>query len=92
MSNIDKLRIQNDTFRRNLSNGYISMSKRVQMFPPKIKLSILRKILKYNKFDDINWPLNTHDFGFIEAYNKQILFQIVRISKDKNILYIDEVY
>lgn len=71
----DKIAALNDAQRRML-NGVVSWTAGVEALPYEQQAELLRRMIRFNSFDEDNDPYGEHDFGVIEMDGERYFFKI----------------
>ncbi|MCI5544013.1 MAG: DUF3768 domain-containing protein [Azospirillum sp.] len=86
MSNISEIAIQNDNFRKHLSQGTLVLTQGIRSNTPEDIKEIITKVRNFDTFDENNDPYNEHDFGAFDYKGKRIFWKID--NYDREFLYL----
>lgn len=76
MSNISEIALQNDNFRKNLSQGTLVLTQGIRSNTKEDLKEIITKVRTFDTFDENNDPYNEHDFGAFDYKGKRIFWKI----------------
>ena len=76
MSNISEIALQNDNFRKHLSQGTLVLTQGIRSNTPEDLKEIITKVRTFDNFDENNDPYNEHDFGAFDYKGKRIFWKI----------------
>ncbi len=76
MSNISEIALQNDNFRKHLSQGTLVLTQGIRSNTPDDLKEIITKVRTFDNFDENNDPYNEHDFGAFDYKGKRIFWKI----------------
>ena len=76
MSNISEIALQNDNFRKHLSQGTLVLTQGIRSNTPEDLEAIITKLRTFDSFDENNDPYNEHDFGAFDYKGKKIFWKI----------------
>lgn len=62
MSNTNEIALQNDNFRKHLSQGTLVLTQGIRSNTPEDIKEIITKVRNFDTFDENNDPYNEHDF------------------------------
>ena len=81
MPNINEIALQNDNFRKHLSQGTLVLTQGIRSNTPDAIKEIITKVRTFDNFDENNDPYNEHEtpLSFARVYPKQRL--VVRVSR-----------
>ena len=82
----NNIAIQNDNFRRNLSQGTLVLTQGIRSNAPEDIREIITKVRTFDTFDENNDPYNEHDFGAFDYKGKRIFWKID--NYDRKFLYL----
>ena len=86
MSNISEIALQNDNFRKHLSQGTLVLTQGIRSNTPEDIKEIITKVRNFDTFDENNDPYNEHDFGAFDYKGKRIFWKID--NYDREFLYL----
>lgn len=86
MSNISEIALQNDNFRKHLSQGTLVLTQGIRSNTPEDLKEIITKVRTFDNFDENNDPYNEHDFGAFDYKGKRIFWKID--NYDQKFLYL----
>ena len=86
MPNTNEIALQNDNFRKHLSQGTLVLTQGIRSNTPEDIKEIITKVCNFDTFDENNDPYGEHDFGMFYHKCKQILWKID--NYDKKFLYL----
>lgn len=76
MSNISEIALQNDNFRKHLSQGTLVLTQGIRSNTKEDLKEIITKVRTFDTFDENNDPYNEHDFGAFDYKGKRIFWKI----------------
>ena len=76
MSNTNEIALQNDNFRKHLSQGTLVLTQGIRSKNPEDIKEIITKVRNLDTFDENNDPYNEHDFGAFDYKGKRIFWKI----------------
>lgn len=76
MSNISEIALQNDNFRKHLSQGTLVLTQGIRSNTKEDLEAIITKVRTFDNFDENNDPHNEHDFGAFDYKGKRIFWKI----------------
>ena len=76
MSNISEIALQNDNFRKHLSQGTLVLTQGIRSNTKEDLEAIITKVRTFDTFDENNDPYNEHDFGAFDYKGKRIFWKI----------------
>lgn len=76
MSNISEIALQNDNFRKHLSQGTLVLTQGIRSNTKEDLEAIITKVRTFDNFDENNDPYNEHDFGAFDYKGKRIFWKI----------------
>ena len=76
MSNISEIALQNDNFRKHLSQGTLVLTQGIRSNTKEDLEAIITKVRNFDTFDENNDPYNEHDFGAFDYKGKRIFWKI----------------
>ena len=76
MSNISEIALQNDNFRKNLSQGTLVLTQGIRSNTPEDIKEIITKVRTFDTFDENNDPYGERDFGAFDYKGKKIFWKI----------------
>ena len=88
MPNTNEIALQNDNFRKHLSQGTLVLTQGIRSNTPEDLEAIITKVRTFDSFDENNDPYNEHDFGSFDYNGEMIYFKIDYY--DKNYQYLSE--
>ena len=88
MSNISEIALQNDNFRKHLSQGTLVLTQGIRSNTKEDLEAIITKVRTFDSFDENNDPYNEHDFGSFDYKGEKIFWKIDYY--DKNYQYLSE--
>ena len=86
MSNISEIALQNDNFRKHLSQGTLVLTQGIRSNTKEDLEAIITKVRTFDNFDENNDPYNEHDFGAFDYKGKRIFWKID--NYDQKFLYL----
>ena len=76
MPNTNEIALQNDNFRKNLSQGTLVFTQGIRLNTPEDLKEIITKVRNFDTFDENNDPYNEHDFGAFDYKGRRIFWKI----------------
>ena len=76
MSNISEIALQNDNFRKHLSQGTLVLTQGIRSNTKEDLGAIITRVRTFDSFDENNDPYNEHDFGAFDYKGKRIFWKI----------------
>ena len=76
MSNISEIALQNDNFRKHLSQGTLVLSQGIRSNTKEDLEAIITKVRTFDTFDENNDPYGERDFGAFDYKGKRIFWKI----------------
>ena len=76
MPNINEIALQNDNFRKHLSQGTLVLTQGIRSNTPEDLKEIITKVRTFDTFDNDNDPYHEHDFGAFDYKGKRIFWKI----------------
>ena len=76
MSNISEIALQNDNFRKHLSQGTLVLTQGIRSNTPEDLKEIITKVRTFDTFDENNDPYGERDFGAFDYKGKRIFWKI----------------
>ena len=76
MHNTTEIALQNDNFRKHLSQGTLVLTQGIRSNTPDDLKEIITKVRTFDNFDENNDPYNEHDFGAFDYKGKRIFWKI----------------
>ena len=76
MTNTNEIALQNDNFRKHLSQGTLVLTQGIRSNTPEDLKEIITKVRTFDTFDENNDPYNEHDFGAFDYKGKRIFWKI----------------
>ena len=76
MPNTNEIALQNDNFRKHLSQGTLVLTQGIRSNTPEDIKEIITKVRTFDTFDENNDPYNEHDFGAFDYKRKKIFWKI----------------
>ena len=86
MSNISEIALQNDNFRKHLSQGTLVLTQGIRSNTKEDLKEIITKVRTFDTFDENNDPYGERDFGAFDYKGKRIFWKID--NYDKEFLYL----
>jgi hypothetical protein len=76
VSNVERIRALNDTFRRTFIGGMVMITAGVEAMPLDQRRSLLAKIRAFDAFSEDNDPHREHDFGAVDEGGVRCFWKI----------------
>ena len=76
MSNISEIALQNDNFRKHLSQGTLVLTQGIRSSTKEDLEAIITKVRTFDTFDENNDPYGERDFGAFDYKGKKIFWKI----------------
>ena len=76
MPNINEIALQNDYFRKHLSQGTLILTQGIRSNTKEDLEAIITKVRTFDNFDENNDPYNEHDFGAFDYKGRRIFWKI----------------
>ena len=76
MSNISEIALQNDNFRKHLSQGTLVLTQGIRSNTKEDLKEIITKVRTFDTFDENNDPYGERDFGAFDYKGKKIFWKI----------------
>ena len=76
MSNISEIALQNDNFRKHLSQGTLVLTQGIRSNTSEDIKEIITKVRTFDTFDENNDPYGERDFGAFDYKGKRIFWKI----------------
>ena len=76
MSNISEIALQNDNFRKHLSQGTLVLTQGIRSNTKEDLEAIITKVRNFDTFDENNDPYGERDFGAFDYKGKKIFWKI----------------
>ena len=76
MSNISEIALQNDNFRKHLSQGTLVLTQGIRSNTAEDLKEIITKVRTFDTFDENNDPYGERDFGAFDYKGKRIFWKI----------------
>ncbi len=76
MSNISEIALQNDNFRKHLSQGTLVLTQGIRSNTKEDLEAIITKVRTFDTFDENNDPYGERDFGAFDYKGKKIFWKI----------------
>ena len=76
MSNISEIALQNDNFRKHLSQGTLVLTQGIRSNTKEDLEAIITKVRTFDNFDENNDPYGERDFGAFDYKGKRIFWKI----------------
>ena len=76
MSNISEIALQNDNFRKHLSQGTLVLTQGIRSNTKEDLKEIITKVRTFDTFDENNDPYGERDFGAFDYKGKRIFWKI----------------
>ena len=86
MSNISEIALQNDNFRKHLSQGTLVLTQGIRSNTKEDLEAIITKVRTFDTFDENNDPYGERDFGAFDYKGKKIFWKID--NYDQEFLYL----
>ena len=86
MSNISEIALQNDNFRKHLSQGTLVLTQGIRSNTKEDLEAIITKVRTFDTFDENNDPYGERDFGAFDYKGKKIFCKIDYY--DQELLYL----
>ncbi len=76
MPNINEIALQNDNFRKHLSQGTLVLTQGIRSNTKEDLEAIITKVRTFDTFDENNDPYGERDFGSFDFKGKKIFWKI----------------
>lgn len=76
MSNISEIALQNDNFRKHLSQGTLVLTQGIRSNTKEDLKEIITKVRTFDTFDENNDPYNEHDLGAFDYKGRKVFWKI----------------
>ena len=76
MSNTNEIALQNDNFRKHLSQGTLVLTQGIRSNTKEDLEAIITKVRTFDTFDENNDPYGERDFGAFDYKGKKIFWKI----------------
>ena len=76
MSNISEIALQNDNFRKHLSQGTLVLTQGIRSNTKEDLEAIITQVRTFDTFDENNDPYGERDFGAFDYKGKKIFWKI----------------
>ena len=76
MSNISEIALQNDNFRKHLSQGTLVLTQGIRSNTKEDLEAIITKVRTFDTFDENNDPYGERDFGTFDYKGRRIFWKI----------------
>ena len=76
MPNTNEIALQNDNFRKHLSQGTLVLTQCIRSNTPEDVKEIITKVRTFDSFDENNDPYGERDFGAFDYNGKKIFWKI----------------
>ena len=76
MPNINEIALQNDNFRKHLSQGTLVLTQGIRSNTKEDLEAIITKVRTFDTFDENNDPYGERDFGAFDYKGKKIFWKI----------------
>ena len=86
MLNINEIALQNDNFRKHLSQGTLVLTQGIRSNTPDDIKEIITKVRTFDTFDENNDPYGERDFGAFDYKGRRIFWKID--NYDQKFLYL----
>ena len=86
MPNTNEIALQNDNFRKNLSQGTLVLTQGIRSNTPEDLKEIITKVRNFDTFDENNDPYGERDFGAFDYKGRRIFWKID--NYDQEFLYL----
>lgn len=86
MPNINEIALQNDNFRKHLSQGTLVLTQGIRSNTKEDLEAIITKVRTFDNFDENNDPYNEHDFGAFDYKGRKVFWKID--NYDREFLYL----
>ena len=86
MPNTNEIALQNDNFRKHLSQGTLVLTQGIRSNTKEDLEAIITRVRTFDTFNENNDPYNEHDFGAFYYKGKRIFWKID--NYDREFLYL----
>ena len=86
MPNTSEIALQNDNFRKHLSQGTLVLTQGIRSNTPEDLEAIITKVRTFDTFDENNDPYGERDFGAFDYKGRRIFWKID--NYDQKFLYL----
>lgn len=86
MPNTNEIALQNDNFRKHLSQGTLVLTQAIRSNTKEDREVIITKVRTFDNFDENNDPYGERDFGAFDYKGKKIFWKID--NYDQEFLYL----
>ena len=86
MPNINEIALQNDNFRKHLSQGTLVLTQGIRSNTKEDLEAIITRVRTFDSFDENNDPYGERDFGAFDYKGKRIFWKID--NYDREFLYL----
>ena len=76
MSNISEIALQNDSFRKHLSQGTLVLTQGIRSNTKEDLEAIITKVRTFDTFDENNDPYGERDFGAFDYKGRKVFWKI----------------
>lgn len=76
MSNINEIALQNDNFRKHLSQGTLVLTQGIRSNTKEDIKEIITKVRTFDSFDENNDPYGERDFGAFDYKGRKVFWRI----------------
>lgn len=76
MHNTNEIALQNDNFRKHLSQGTLVLTQGIRSNTPEDLEAIITRVRTFDTFDENNDPYGERDFGAFDYKGKRIFWKI----------------
>ena len=76
MSNISEIALQNDNFRKHLSQGTLVLTQGIRSNTKEDLEAIITKVRTFDTFDENNDPYGERDFGAFDYKGRKVFWKI----------------
>ena len=76
MPNTKEIALQNDNFRKHLSQGTLVLTQGIRSNTKEDLEAIITKVRTFDSFDENNDPYNEHDFGAFDYKGRKVFWKI----------------
>lgn len=81
MSNISEIALQNDNFRKHLSQGTLVLTQGIRSNTKEDLEAIITKVRTFDTFDENNDPYGERDFGAFDYKGKRYFGRLITMTK-----------
>ena len=76
MPNTNEIALQNDNFRKRLSQGTLVLTQGIRSNTKEDLEAIITRVRTFDNFDENNDPYNEHDFGAFDYKGRKVFWKI----------------